>query len=131
MRNIYNFSAGPAVLPEPVLQEAADEMMDYKVQWSSFFVTFVAKKIMSLTVRMDAVSATLDSRPKGCRQIPADGDELRNRLSCTSAVGHGNVTSLWAAVKGMPLRYENKSGAEKAEKLQIRFLEKGFYFLWS
>lgn len=30
MRNIYNFSAGPAVLPEPVLQEAADEMMDYR-----------------------------------------------------------------------------------------------------
>lgn len=30
MRDIYNFSAGPAVLPEPVLQEAADEMMDYK-----------------------------------------------------------------------------------------------------
>lgn len=30
MRNIYNFSAGPAVLPETVLQEAADEMMNYK-----------------------------------------------------------------------------------------------------
>ena len=30
MRDIYNFSAGPAVLPEPVLQEEADEMMDYK-----------------------------------------------------------------------------------------------------
>lgn len=30
MRNTYNFSAGPAVLPEPVLQEVADEMMDYK-----------------------------------------------------------------------------------------------------
>lgn len=30
MRDIYNFSAGPAVLPEPVLQKAADEMMDYK-----------------------------------------------------------------------------------------------------
>ncbi len=30
MWDIYNFSAGPAVLPEPVLQEAADEMMDYK-----------------------------------------------------------------------------------------------------
>lgn len=30
MRNIFNFSAGPAVLPESVLQEAADEMMDYK-----------------------------------------------------------------------------------------------------
>ena len=27
---VYNFSAGPAVLPEEVLQEAAAEMMDYK-----------------------------------------------------------------------------------------------------
>ncbi len=26
MRNVYNFSAGPAVLPEPVLREAADEI---------------------------------------------------------------------------------------------------------
>ena len=30
MYRIYNFSAGPAVLPEPVLQEAADEMLDYR-----------------------------------------------------------------------------------------------------
>lgn len=30
MRNVYNFSARPAVLPELVLQEAADEMLDYK-----------------------------------------------------------------------------------------------------
>ncbi|MDR2888506.1 MAG: 3-phosphoserine/phosphohydroxythreonine transaminase [Lachnospiraceae bacterium] len=30
MSRIYNFSAGPAVLPEEVLQEAADEMLDYK-----------------------------------------------------------------------------------------------------
>lgn len=27
---MYNFSAGPAVLPEEVLKEAADEMMDYR-----------------------------------------------------------------------------------------------------
>ena len=30
MSRVYNFSAGPAVLPEEVLQEAADEMLDYK-----------------------------------------------------------------------------------------------------
>lgn len=29
MHRVYNFSAGPAVLPEEVLQEAAAEMMDY------------------------------------------------------------------------------------------------------
>ena len=27
---IYNFSAGPAVLPEEVLRETADEMLDYR-----------------------------------------------------------------------------------------------------
>ena len=26
---VYNFSAGPAVLPEEVLKQAADEMMNY------------------------------------------------------------------------------------------------------
>ena len=30
MSRVYNFSAGPAVLPEEVLEEAAREMMDYR-----------------------------------------------------------------------------------------------------
>ena len=30
MSRVYNFSAGPAVLPEEVLREAAAEMMDYR-----------------------------------------------------------------------------------------------------
>ncbi|MFV0363189.1 MAG: 3-phosphoserine/phosphohydroxythreonine transaminase [Suipraeoptans sp.] len=30
MNRVYNFSAGPAVLPEEVLKEAADEMLDYR-----------------------------------------------------------------------------------------------------
>ena len=30
MGRVYNFSAGPAVLPEDVLKEAAEEMLDYK-----------------------------------------------------------------------------------------------------
>ena len=30
MSRVYNFSAGPAVLPEEVLKEAADEMLDYQ-----------------------------------------------------------------------------------------------------
>ncbi len=30
MGRVYNFSAGPAVLPEEVLKEAAEEMLDYK-----------------------------------------------------------------------------------------------------
>ena len=30
MARVYNFSAGPAVLPEQVLREAAQEMLDYQ-----------------------------------------------------------------------------------------------------
>lgn len=30
VNRVYNFSAGPAVLPEEVLKEAADEMLDYQ-----------------------------------------------------------------------------------------------------
>ena len=30
MARVFNFSAGPAVLPEEVLQQAAAEMMDYQ-----------------------------------------------------------------------------------------------------
>ena len=30
MSRVYNFSAGPAVLPEEVLKEAAAEMLDYQ-----------------------------------------------------------------------------------------------------
>ena len=40
MSRVYNFSAGPAVLPEEVLKEAADEMLDYQgsgmsVRWTT------------------------------------------------------------------------------------------------
>ena len=30
MSRVYNFSAGPAMLPVDVLKEAADEMLDYR-----------------------------------------------------------------------------------------------------
>ncbi len=30
MKRVYNFSAGPAVLPEPVLKQAGEEMLSYK-----------------------------------------------------------------------------------------------------
>ena len=30
MARVYNFSAGPATLPEKVLKQAAEELFDYK-----------------------------------------------------------------------------------------------------
>ena len=31
MARVYNFSAGPSMLPEPVLKQASLEMLDYEV----------------------------------------------------------------------------------------------------
>lgn len=42
MRHVYNFAAGPSVLPEPVLQEAADEMLNYKGSGMSVMETAIA-----------------------------------------------------------------------------------------
>ena len=30
MSRVYNFSAGPSMLPDPVLRRAAEEMLDYQ-----------------------------------------------------------------------------------------------------
>ena len=49
MSRVYNFSAGPAVLPEEVLQEAADEMLDYQGSGMS---------VMEMSHRSKAVSYT-------------------------------------------------------------------------
>ena len=35
MSRVYNFSAGPAVLPVPVLEEVAANLVDYHGQWMS------------------------------------------------------------------------------------------------
>ena len=49
MSRVYNFSAGPAVLPEEVLKEAADEMLDYQGSGMS---------VMEMSHRSKAVSYT-------------------------------------------------------------------------
>ena len=44
MERVYNFSAGPAVLPEEVLKEAADEMLNYKGSGQSVMVISSKKR---------------------------------------------------------------------------------------
>ena len=51
MSRVYNFSAGPAVLPESVLREAADEMLDYRGTGMS---------VMEMSHRSKAYQAIID-----------------------------------------------------------------------
>ena len=57
---VYNFSAGPAVLPEEVLKEAADEMLDYKGTGMS---------VMEMSHRSAAFQEIIDTAEKDLREL--------------------------------------------------------------
>ena len=55
MSRVYNFSAGPAVLPEEVLKEAADEMLDCKGSicgfgFGSYYLAVMLFRIFMLNI---------------------------------------------------------------------------------
>ena len=60
MSRVYNFSAGPAVLPESVLQEAAAEMMDYRGTGMS---------VMEMSHRSKAYQAIIDEAEADLRKL--------------------------------------------------------------
>jgi len=60
MARVYNFSAGPAVLPEEVLQEAAAEMFDYKGTGMS---------VMEMSHRSKAYQQIIDEAEADLREL--------------------------------------------------------------
>ena len=60
MSRVYNFSAGPAVLPEEVLKEAAEEMMDYKGTGMS---------VMEMSHRSKAFEEIIQSAEANLREL--------------------------------------------------------------
>ena len=60
MGRVYNFSAGPAVLPEEVLREAAAEMLDYQGTGMS---------VMEMSHRSKAYQEILDTAQKDLREL--------------------------------------------------------------
>ena len=68
MARVFNFSAGPAVLPEQVLQEAAAEMLDYRGTGMS---------VMEMSHRSKAYQAIIDEAEADLRQLMAVPDNYR------------------------------------------------------
>lgn len=60
MSRVYNFSAGPAVLPEEVLREAAAEMLDYQGSGMS---------VMEMSHRSKDFQAIIDEAEKDLREL--------------------------------------------------------------
>ena len=49
MSRVYNFSAGPAVMPEEVLREAAAEMLEYKNSGQSVISSMRRKRTFGIS----------------------------------------------------------------------------------
>ncbi len=60
MSRVYNFSAGPAVLPEEVLKEAAAEMLDYKGSGMS---------VMEMSHRSEVFHEIINEAEKDLREL--------------------------------------------------------------
>ena len=60
MSRVYNFSAGPAVLPEEVLREAAEEMLDYRGTGES---------VMEMSHRSKEFEAIIQEAEKDFREL--------------------------------------------------------------
>jgi phosphoserine aminotransferase len=92
MKRVYNFSAGPSMLPEPVLRRAAEEMMDYEGSGQS---------VMEMSHR----SKVYESIIFGCEEL------LRKVMNIPSNYKvlfcQGGASSQFAMV---PLNLMNKSG---------------------
>ena len=76
MSRVYNFSAGPAVLPEEVLQEAADEMLDYRGTGMS---------VMEMSHRSKAFETIIEEAEQDLRDliivpVPIRKSLMRRRL---------------------------------------------------
>ena len=71
MARVYNFSAGPAVLPEEVLKEAAAEMMDYQGSGQSVMEMSHRSKVYLIRFLCLSVERWLSSRKPeaGCLLI--------------------------------------------------------------
>ena len=68
MSRVFNFSAGPAVLPESVLQEAAAEMLDYRGTGMS---------VMEMSHRSKAYQAIIDEAEADLRRLMGVPDNYK------------------------------------------------------
>ena len=88
---VYNFSAGPAMLPEEVLKRAADEMLEYGTSGQS---------VMEMSHRSKEYQAIIDSVEAGLREVMSIPDNYKVLFL------QGGASSQFAMV---PLNLMNKN----------------------
>lgn len=72
MTRVYNFSAGPAALPEPVLKQAAAEMLDWQGSGMSVMeMSHRGKEFISIANEAEALLRELLAVPAGLSAVHA------------------------------------------------------------
>ncbi len=102
MKRVYNFSAGPAVLPEEVLKEAAAEMLDYQGSGMSVMeMSHRSKTYDRIIKEAEADLRTLLQIPDNYRVLFLQGGaSLQFAMIPMNLMKHGTadyiVTGVWA-----------------------------------
>jgi phosphoserine aminotransferase len=74
MTHIYNFNAGPAVLPQPVLEEVQRDLLDYKGRGLSVMeMSHRSKEYMAINAEAEALVKELLAVPEGYRVLFLQG----------------------------------------------------------
>ncbi|MDR1673979.1 MAG: 3-phosphoserine/phosphohydroxythreonine transaminase [Oscillospiraceae bacterium] len=92
MNRVYNFSAGPAILPEEVLKKAAEEMLNYGESGQS---------VMEMSHRSKEYEAIINACEKSLREVMSIPDNYKVLFL------QGGASSQFAMI---PLNLMNKSG---------------------
>ena len=85
MSRVYNFSAGPAVLPEEVLKEAAAEMLDYQGCGMS---------VMEMSHRSSVFQEIIETAEADIRELMHTGQAFELHYACRDQLSNAYETLL-------------------------------------
>ena len=110
MNRVYNFSAGPSMLPEAVLQKAAEEMLNYKGSGMSVMeMSHRSKVYISIIENAEALLRKLMNIPDTySRQNAAAGlfALRRTPLSSSLYIVQGFLLLSWATLRNSICRFQ-------------------------
>ena len=69
MSRVYNFSSGPAVLPEPVLQTAQQEFVDWHYGKSGRLAEIEAQVLEDQAVDLLLAGAVVEDKPMSFQEL--------------------------------------------------------------
>ena len=108
MSRVYNFSAGPAVLPEEVLKEAAEEMLDYKGCGMS---------VMEMSHRSKDFQDIIDEAEKDLRELMNIPDNYK--VLFVQGGGHHRPVGKKSVYGSKAVRYGQCGGVKRRQDLQL------------